>query len=116
VQNAKDNKRCPFPGCQTKAEPSHEKIRFFQAILDTMFKDYSIEDDNNDTVASISTDGQHGEGLTIALLTGESVEVPYSPSMDVMELKRRVQMKLKLSIGKQRLMYQDKELTVCSFL
>ena len=86
-------------------------MKLFQAILDKMFKEYSV----NVEMDTPPTHGDAGKSnsLSISLLTGESIDVPYSSSMEVLELKREIMKKLNHDIGKQRLLYNDKELKVC---
>jgi len=76
-----------------------------------MFKEYSVDDDDV-TGAPIASSGQFGGRLTVALLTGESVDVPYNSSMEILELKRQIMQKLNHEIGKQKLLYKNKQLTV----
>jgi len=75
-----------------------------------MFKEYSVDDD--DTSSPTATSGQTGGKLTIRLLTGESIDVPYNAAMEVLELKRLIMQQLKHDIGKQKLLYKEKEMTV----
>ena len=110
IKYAKEKSRCPYEGCPTTVGSSSEKIQLFQAILDNMFKEYSVDDD--DTSSPTATSGQTGGKLTIRLLTGESIDVPYNAAMEVLELKRLIMQQLKHDIGKQKLLYKEKEMTV----
>lgn len=93
------------------ANSSDQKIRLFQAILDSMFKDYSVDNDDNACAPMTAFDQSKGR-LTIALLTGESINVPFSSSMEVLDLKRWIKQDLNHDIEKQKLLYKDQELTV----
>ena len=108
IRHVKDNERCPYEGCLTKAKLTDKKLKLFQAILDKLFKEYSV---NVDTGAA-PDQGDADKTLTISLLTGESIEVPYSSSMEVLELKRKIMEQLNHDIIKQRLLYNDMELKV----
>ena len=110
IKYAKEKSRCPYEGCPTKVGSSSEKIQLFQAILDSMFKEYSV--DHDDISSPNASSGQTGGRLTIRLLTGESIDVPYNASMEILELKHRIMQQLKHDIGKQKLLYKEKEMTV----
>jgi len=76
-----------------------------------MFKEYSVDSDNVTDVpdAAIS---QTKDKLTIALLTGESIDVLYSSCMEVLQLKHQIKQELKHDIEHQKLIFKDQELTV----
>ena len=54
--------------------------------------------------------------MNITGLTGESINVPYSPHTTVDQLKNQIQIKLKHDKGKQKLLYEGKEMNVSSLL
>jgi len=109
VRHVKENACCPYKGCPTTANLTGRKMKLFQAILDKLFKEYSVNVDINTSPTKCDADKST---LTISLLTGESIEVPYSSSMEVLELKRNIMERLNHDINKQRLLYNDKELKV----
>jgi len=76
-----------------------------------MFKDYCADNDDN-ACEPMAAFGQSKDRLTIALLTGESIDVPFSSSMEVVDLKRQIEQDLNHDIEKQKLLYKDQELTV----
>ncbi|KAH3751692.1 hypothetical protein DPMN_186261 [Dreissena polymorpha] len=110
MKAVKDTSKCPHPDCNQPAKLADPTLKFFQAILDDMFKMYDVTDDYVPTFTP-NVSGLNNGRLTVSLLTGESVTIPFNPNMDVLELKLKVQQELKHDVNKQKLLYRDKELT-----
>lgn len=110
IKKVSETQQCPHPGCGKRAEMNDQKLLWFQAILREMFKEYTteIEDDSATTIFNPLI--THGT-LTVSLLTGESITVPFSPYMKIIELKKRIFQELGHEVDKQKLLYNEKELT-----
>ncbi|KAH3699646.1 hypothetical protein DPMN_074606 [Dreissena polymorpha] len=108
MKAVKETSKCPHPDCNQPATLADPTLKFFQAILDGMFKMYDVTDDYIPTTPSVVSGLKNGR-LTISLLTGESFTIyEFNPNMEVLELKSNVQQKLKHDVNKQKLLYRDK--------
>ena len=76
-----------------------------------MFREYEAEDvlDEPTEVSGIAT-------ITVTVITGECIHVSYHPAMTVLQLKGKIYTETKHETGKQKLLYNDKELSVRFFL
>lgn len=109
VKEAKASSKCPHPGCNQAVQPTDKRIQWFEDILKEMFKEYKVDDaDDGDNEAL--TVYPAGGTLTVTVLTGESMAVPFSPSMEILWLKEKIRLSMGHEIGKQKLLYQEKEL------
>ncbi|XP_053405687.1 uncharacterized protein LOC128559012 [Mercenaria mercenaria] len=109
LKAAKETSKCPQPGCNQPVKLADRKMRWFQAILDDMFKDYGVDDSINESPADQNA-LYAGGILTITVLTGESMAVQYDPNMEVLQLKSKIRLTMNHPIHKQKLLYKDKEL------
>lgn len=109
LKAVKETSKCPHPGCNIPAKLSDEKMQWFQAILDDMFKEYGTSDTVEDETQDLPNPLIEGGILTITVLTGESMAVPYDPNMEVLQLKRKISYEMKHPVEKQKLLYKDRE-------
>ncbi|XP_045161189.2 uncharacterized protein LOC123526204 isoform X2 [Mercenaria mercenaria] len=109
LKAVKETSKCPHPGCIQSVQMSDKKMRWFQEILDDMFKEYEADDSVDDS-PTIQNTLYAGGILTITVLTGESIAVPYDPNMEVLQLKRKISQAMNHAVEKQKLLYKDKEL------
>ena len=112
MKKVKETSECPHQGCDQQVKLTDKKIKWFQAILDDMFKEYN--DDANEEVHSLTLPNPlHAGGiLTISVLTGESMAVPYDPNLQVLQLKKQISKTMNHPVDKQKLLYKDGELPV----
>jgi hypothetical protein len=112
VKTVKEKSVCPFEGCDQKVQLTDKKIRWFQAILDNMFKEYDAGGHAEVDSQSVPNPLFAGGIITISVLTGESMAVPYDPNLQVLHLKRQITKTMSHPVDKQKLLYMDKELAV----
>lgn len=108
----KETSTCPHPGCNQPVKLSDKQIQWFQAILDDMFKEYDSGDPDAGACQGIPHPLFASGILTITVLTGESMTIPYDPNMEVLQLKRQISNSMNHEVGKQKLLYNEKELIV----
>jgi hypothetical protein len=108
----KETSTCPYQGCGQKVQLTDKKIRWFQAILDDMFKEYDAGGHGEFVSPSVPNPLFAGGIITISVLTGESMAVPYDPNLQVLQLKRQISKTMNHQVDKQKLLYMDKELAV----
>lgn len=84
-------------------------MQLFKAILSKQFKEYESA---YTPLVDIGGDNQY---VNVTGLTGESVSIQFTPHMTVDHLKSLIQQKLKHERGKQKLLYQGKEMNVSLF-
>lgn len=83
-----------------------QTMNLFKAYLLKQFKEY-------ESAYTPSIDfGAGSQFVNITGLTGESASIPFTPQMTVDQLKTQIQLKLKHDKGKQKLLYNGKEMTV----
>ncbi|XP_060594249.1 uncharacterized protein LOC132748655 [Ruditapes philippinarum] len=110
VKTVKETSTCPYQGCGQKVQLTDKKIRWFQAILDDMFKEYDAGDHEDFDSQSVPNSLLAGGIITISVLTGESMAVPYDPNLQVLQLKMQISETMDHPVDKQKLLYMDKEL------
>ncbi|XP_052272621.1 uncharacterized protein LOC127873076 isoform X2 [Dreissena polymorpha] len=108
MKSVKDRSKCPHPGCDQSANLTDHTLQFFEAILNDMFKEYTVADD----YAPSTTAASDGSSFTVSLLNGESARFPFNPKMEVEGLKSLVQKQMKHDVNKQKLLFREKELAV----
>ena len=91
--------------CSEKVDANSDTIQFFESILDSMFTEY-------ETTYTAQDFSDSGSTLTVTVLNGESLVVPYIASMSVLQLKTKIFEKFKIDISQQKLLHNDKELKV----
>ena len=101
---------CPTPGCGQSAKLSDKSLQRFQAIFETMFREYKPADANDHGAASAAGSCT----ITVNLMTGEGIQIPFHPTMTVQELKLTIQVRMNHDVKKQKLLF--KELTVTTLL
>ncbi|WAR10219.1 hypothetical protein MAR_035295 [Mya arenaria] len=111
IKSVEDSSTCPYPECGSSVKLTDNKPQYFQAILDDLFKEYAVDDDDDTDVNGGATHFSLGGTLTISLLTGESMAIPFTPSMEILQLKAKIMNQLKHDTNKQKLLYKDTELT-----
>lgn len=100
------NGRCPHPNCGVMISKQSQTMNLFKAYLLKQFKEY-------ESAYTPSIDfGEGSQFVNITGLTGESASIPFTMQMTVDQLKTKIQQKLKHDKGKQKLLYQGKEMTV----
>ena len=72
-----------------------------------MFKVYTAED-----TPSMMIDTSGSETIRVSVLNGDSINVLFSPSMTVMQLKQIIMSELGHVIQKQKLLWKENELKV----
>lgn len=115
VQTVAKYGKCPYPGCSQQIDKRSDKIIIFEKMLAKMFKEY--ETSYNDVVDSKDSNSDCSTTyINITGLTGESMQIPYTLKLTVMELKNYIQRELRIDTSKQKLLYEDKEIEVsCLF-
>ncbi|OWF52740.1 hypothetical protein KP79_PYT06322 [Mizuhopecten yessoensis] len=104
VEYVKKEKSCPFTGCQESVDPDGHTMKLLEANLDAMFTVYE-----SSYTPSVVTQGS--ELIHVTVLTGESVSVPYYSTMTVLQLKENIKLRLKHDVNKQKLIYNNTELS-----
>lgn len=99
------NGKCPHPNCDLMISKQSQTMNLFKAYLLKQFKEY-------ESAYTPSIDfGAGSQFVNITGLTGESASIPFTPQMTVDQLKTQIQLKLKHDKGKQKLLYNGKEMT-----
>ena len=107
VKHVKEHSECPHTDCYKTVSIDDKQLRWFQAILDTIFKEYHSV--NTPEVESVPG----GEGkLYVTSLTGESLEFDYAPTLTVLDVMKQIQLTLGHATNKQKLLYNETELKV----
>ncbi|KAL3859945.1 hypothetical protein ACJMK2_010124 [Sinanodonta woodiana] len=99
INHVKQNRSCPEMGCNQKISPEDCRLKLFEAILSEMFTEYTASYTPEVSIYGLRT-------LYVTMLTGESINVPYSPYMTVSQLKQEIYEKLNHDTSKQKLLYQ----------
>ncbi|WAR10148.1 TERZ-like protein [Mya arenaria] len=107
VNSVKINSSCPHPGCARTACISDERIRFFQAILDTKFKAYASSELR---MTNERADTVNRDAFKVTLLTGENFKIDFDSGMTIDALKDRIATIVKVNPDRQKLLYNDTEL------
>lgn len=102
--------KCPHPGCSSPVSLTSQTIQWFEAILDEMFCEYKT------TYTTAATKGPEKEILNITVLNGDAIQIPYNPTMTISKVRSHIQEKLNISPTKQKILFEDKEVQVISFL
>ncbi|CAG2207783.1 unnamed protein product [Mytilus edulis] len=99
------NGKCPHPNCDLVIKKQSQTMNLFKAYLLKQFKEY-------ESAYTPSIDfGAGSQFVNITGLTGESASIPFTPQMTVDQLQTQIQLKLKHDKGKQKLLYNGKEMT-----
>ena len=53
-----------------------------------------------------------GSFITIMMMTGQQIPLPYNPDLSVWKIKQAIQERLQIAPNQQKLLYGDKELKV----
>ncbi|XP_069124643.1 uncharacterized protein [Argopecten irradians] len=104
IQHVTKEKSCPYPDCEESVNPDSDIIKVMQATLDVMFTVYEGE-----YTPSVETQGP--DRIHVTVLTGESVSIPYYSTMTVLGLKDAIKKQLKHDVNKQKLIYNNNEIT-----
>lgn len=105
IRSVKEKSCCPHPKCDRSASLDDTKVKWFQSILDHMFREYVADD-----VLEFTPDISGADTVTVTVLTGECMHANYSPSMTIYQLKEQIKMEMKHDPAKQKLLYNEKEL------
>lgn len=106
VSFCKEKKQCPHPGCSISITKDSPTIRWFQAILEEMFREY----ETNYTPPAPKGSGK--EVLNVTVLNGDATIIPYASTMTVLDVKHQIDYKLKIPQNKQKLLFKEKEVQV----
>ena len=109
MKYVEENSECPQTGCNNTVNINDQNPRLFKAILKRMFTEYDVTE-IPEVVNPLATGGF----VTVTLLTGETIEIPYSANMKILEVKNRIKAKMGHDVSKQKFLYNDVELMVKS--
>lgn len=98
--------KCPHPDCSLVIAKQSPTMQLFKAILSKQFKEYES------AYTPLVDIGGGNQYVNVTGLTGESVSIQFTPQMTVDQLKSLIQQKLKHERGKQKLLYEGKEMNV----
>lgn len=101
--------KCPHPDCSLTIAKQSPTIQLFKAILSKQFKEYES------AYTPLVDIGGSNQYVNVTGLTGESASIQFTPNMTVDQLKSLIQQKLKHERGKQKLLYEGKEMNVSLF-
>ncbi|XP_052068624.1 uncharacterized protein LOC127707904 isoform X2 [Mytilus californianus] len=101
--------KCPYPGCSQQIDKRSDKIKIFEKMLAKMFKEYETSYSPVVESKDLDSDGSTTY-INITGLTGESMQIPYTLKLTVMDLKNHIQRELRIETSKQKLLYEDKEI------
>ena len=104
VQHVKNKGTCPHADCNEVVTSDSDNMKFVEAMLSSMFKEYATT-----YTKAVAVSGQN---VMVSTLNGENVSIPYISSMTILELKQQIHQKIDVEVGKQKLVFNDKELTV----
>ncbi|XP_033734839.1 uncharacterized protein LOC117323600 [Pecten maximus] len=104
IRHVTKEKICPYPGCQESVNPDSQIVKLMKATLDAMFTVYE-----STYTPSVETKGS--DRIHVTVLTGESVSFPYYSTMTVLQLKENIKTRFKHEVNKQKLNYNNTELT-----
>ena len=100
-----DHRKCPQ--CKTEVTPDSQRMIWFEAILKTMFIDYS------EVIAANKMAAHPGsEVITVATMNGDTAWVPYEANMRISYLKRHVRDELNIDERNQKLLFNEQALKV----
>lgn len=103
-------RKCPHPGCYISVASDSPTVKWFEAILDEMFREYE---------AIYTPPAEKGSGkeiLNITVLNGDATQIPYSPSMSMFDVQRSIRDKLHIPVNKQKILYNNKMVQVLIYL
>lgn len=105
VNHAEKYQKCPFPGCNQLVPNTSAQLQLYKAILSSQFKEYE---------SAYTPPVAFGNGMFVNItgLTGESLTIPFSPYTTVDQLKTQIHAKFKHEKGKQKLLYEGKEMNI----
>ena len=110
MKHVEENSECPQFGCSNTVNINNQNPRLFKAILKRMFTEYDVTE-TPEVVSPFASGGV----ITVTLLTGETIEIPYSANMEILEVKNRIKAKMGHDVSKQKFLHNDFELTVRSY-
>jgi hypothetical protein len=89
------------------------RYREYLKILKFLFPNEEEDNDQDDDDSISEMDIAEGD-IKVTTLSGESATFPYQPQKKILNIKKDIEAEFKTPPNKQRLLYQDKELKVCS--
>lgn len=110
VAFCREELKCPHPGCSSSVPPNSETIQLFEAILSEMFHEYEA------VYTPTAPYEPEKEVLNITVLNGDATQIPYDPKITMPDVRTQIQKKLKIPPTKQKILFEDKEVEVNSFL
>ncbi|VDI77527.1 Hypothetical predicted protein [Mytilus galloprovincialis] len=105
VKNIDEKESCPHPSCGLSVGKHSKTTLLFKAILAKQFKEYES------AYTPLVDIGGNNQYINITGLTGDSTTVLFYPSMTIDQLKGQIQQKLNHEKGRQKLLYEGKEMT-----
>ena len=84
--------------------------------LDFLFPNVDEEEDAGVDGSSASVASATSSHIVVTTLSGECATLSYNPNKTILDLKKEIEKELKTPCDKQRLLYQNTELKVCTVL
>ena len=124
VAYIEENECCPVEDCREKVLKESEEMKWYRAILQTLFgsdetdEEESDEDDDEkfrhfvDDFTNNPNQQLQNYHVTVGTLQGDEKELEYNRETTVLDFKYTVQKEFGPEPSKQKLLFNDKELKV----
>ncbi|XP_076076164.1 uncharacterized protein LOC143047085 [Mytilus galloprovincialis] len=104
LDHIEKNGICPHPNCSIVIAKQSQTMQLFKATLSKQFKEYES------AYTPLVDIGGCNQYVNVTGLTGQSVNIPFTPLMTVEDLKRKIQENMKHERAKQKLLYEGNEM------
>ena len=112
TDSVKKRRKCSQ--CENKVTEDNEIYQEYLETLDFLFPPEEEIEDRDDNGYQAGCTAFPTGNIYVTTMSGESATLLYQPLKKISDIKKEVEKELKTPVLNQRLLYQNKELEVCT--